>query len=92
MPYILNTEVYCYYIFSGNFSFVLQSEDVSNVTEASTSGITTVRARKDTKKSKTQKSRGTSTLHFCEKCSKEFGSKTLFVRHLRSHTGLFFCR
>ncbi|XP_063680685.1 zinc finger protein 14-like isoform X1 [Bolinopsis microptera] len=68
----------------GNFSFVLQSEEVPTPSQPSTSVIKP--KRKDARKSKVHKSRGTSTFHFCEKCTKEFGSKTLFIRHLKSHS------
>ena len=74
----------------GNFSFVLQPDESPQppVDHPSTTTVKTV--RKEAKKHKNQKTRGTSTLHFCGKCSKEFSSKTLFIRHLKSHSGLCF--
>ncbi|KAL5259770.1 hypothetical protein ACHWQZ_G010018 [Mnemiopsis leidyi] len=70
----------------GNFSFVLQPDESPQppVDHPSTTTVKTV--RKEAKKHKSQKTRGTSTLHFCGKCSKEFSSKTRFIRHLKSHS------
>ena len=46
--------------------------------------------KKGREKKLVQKTKGTSTRHICDTCEKEFETKTLFIRHLESHTGMCF--